>query len=110
MKRTAGVGLLLVAMAVVIARFPHAEDFATAYAALALFVSVPLLVAFALRNTRLWWCAGSATIAIAACGVLIAWMPYGTHDTVAPWLVICGLYAAFGTLLIRRTERPREHA
>ena len=77
-------------MAVVIARFPHAEHFATAYAALALFVSVPLLVAFALRSTRLWWCAGSATIAIAAFGVPIALLPYGAHDTAAPWLVIWG--------------------
>ena len=101
---------MLVGMVVVIARFPHAEDFATAYAALALFASLPLVVAFALRNTRWWWFAGSATIVIAALGTLAAQMPYHARDVVAPWLVICALYAAFGVLLFRRTENAREPA
>ncbi|CAN5291641.1 hypothetical protein BH11MYX1_BH11MYX1_10470 [soil metagenome] len=73
-----------------------------------MFVGIPLAVAFALRNTRVWWFAGAATIAVAVFAVTITFFPYAAPDTAVPWLVICALYAAFGTLLIRRPVNSRE--
>ena len=96
------IAVTVAAMALAIADFPHASDFATAYTALAMFTAIPFGLAFALRHTRLWRVPGGCVVVVGALGTFAINLPFAASDTSTPWLIICGLYAAFGGFLARR--------
>ncbi len=92
-------------MGVAIARFPHAQDFTTAYEAFGLFVGIPLVLAFALRNTGAWWMLGAAMIALAVLTLPMAFgMPYGCPARTIPSLELDTLYAALAWALSDRAR------